>query len=516
MPIAAARPNETRVPAEPSPPLPLDGSSVDVAVIGAGFGGLGAAVELARRGARVALCESLAYPGGCASTFHRKGFAFEAGATLFSGFGSDQLFGRWIAELGLPVTIDWIDPVLELRAPGLHLPVARDRAAFVDTVAGLRGAPAERVRAFFAYQRRIADVLWGLFDDPALLPPLDLATLGRHLLRSARYPALIPLLGRPLGEVLTRHGVEGFTPLRTYLDGLCQITVQCAAAEAEAPFALSAMDYAWRGTGHVRGGIGALARALTDAVTRLGGAVHLATAVKSVRAEGGGYVLETRRGTLRARSVIANLLPHGLSALLGPEQASPALGRLATRVEQGWGAAMLYLVARAPEGAGESAHHLQIVQDPAAPFIEGNHVFVSVSGARDEGRAPPGRRTLTASTHLPMARLRSLSPTESAAYVAEVQARMHAAIAAHAPEWAAGIEHAETASPRTFARFTGRFAGYVGGVPRRAGLDNYRGLGPTEVWPGLFLVGDSVFPGQSTLATALGGARVAEQVLRRR
>ena len=53
-----------------------------------------------------------------------------------------------------------------------------------------------------------------------------------------------------------------FTPLRTYLDALCQITVQCGATEAEAPFALGAMDYYWRGTGHVRGGIGQLASAL--------------------------------------------------------------------------------------------------------------------------------------------------------------------------------------------------------------------------------------------------------------
>src|SRR4051812_33265459 len=98
----------------PAPRPSLDGARCDVAVIGAGFGGLGAAVELARRGARVVLCESLTYAGGCASTFHRRGYAFEAGATLFSGFAPDQLFGRWIADLALPVTVDLLDPIVEL------------------------------------------------------------------------------------------------------------------------------------------------------------------------------------------------------------------------------------------------------------------------------------------------------------------------------------------------------------------------------------------------------------------
>jgi hypothetical protein len=38
-------------------------------------------------------------------------------------------------------------------------------------------------------------------------------------------------------------------------------------------------------------------------------------------------------------------------------------------------------------------------------------------------------------------------------------------------------------------------------------------MGP-RLGPGLWLVGDSIFPGQSTAATALGGLRVAQQVLR--
>jgi cation diffusion facilitator CzcD-associated flavoprotein CzcO len=52
----------------------------DAVVVGAGFGGLGTALELTRRGARVALCETFNYPGGCASTLHRHGFAFESAA----------------------------------------------------------------------------------------------------------------------------------------------------------------------------------------------------------------------------------------------------------------------------------------------------------------------------------------------------------------------------------------------------------------------------------------------------
>ena len=44
----------------------------------------------AESGAQTLLLEAVKYPGGCASTFQRKGYHFEAGATLFSGFAEGQ------------------------------------------------------------------------------------------------------------------------------------------------------------------------------------------------------------------------------------------------------------------------------------------------------------------------------------------------------------------------------------------------------------------------------------------
>jgi phytoene dehydrogenase-like protein len=265
----------------------------------------------------------------------------------------------------------------------------------------------------------------------------------------------------------------------------------------------------------VRGGIGVLAEALSAAVRAHGGEVHLANAVRSVSAEQDGFAVATRHGTLHARAVVANALPHGVRTLLGRVEGDlPHLDRIAERVEDGWGAAMLYLAVEPPEGADASAHHLQIVQREDEPFAEGNHLFASVSGALDTGRAPPGLRTITVSTHVPMPALRALPADRQGAYIADIQRRMRAGLDASAPEWMQRVVHAETASPRTFERFTRRFWGYVGGAPRRAGIGACRGIGVTSVLRGLYLVGDSVFPGQSTLATAIGGVRVAERIAR--
>jgi len=289
------------------------------------------------------------------------------------------------------------------------------------------------------------------------------------------------------------------------LAGLCQITVQCGPDEAEAAYALAAIDYYWRGTGHVRGGLGALAAALVTAIERAGGKVHFADRVQSLRpGPDGGWTLHTRQGEVQARQVVANLLPADLAGLLGGDAGLDARHR---PVADGWGAVMLYRVVRGVDGP---AHHLDLTVDPAAPLVEGNHVFVSVGGPEDGRGDAPGERVLTASTHLALARLREGDP---AATVAAVQARMRATLSALAPELD-DVVREHTASPRTFQRFVRRREGAVGGVPRRTGWAAWTSLGPVSPRPGLWLVGDSVFPGQSTLAVALGGVRVAEAVVR--
>ena len=479
----------------------------DAVVIGAGFGGLGAALSLAERGANVVLLEALTYPGGCASTFERGGYRFEAGATLFSGLGPNQLFDRWIRKYGLDVTVDWLDPVVEIRAPSLRIAVPSDRERFVARLLELPGAPRENLLRFFDKQRRVADVLWGLLERPELLPPFRLPALGRHALRAADYARLLPYVGRPLGSVLEDYGLGRFEPLRLYLDALCQITVQCPLDEAEALLAMGTMDYYFRGTGHIRGGIGRLATALLSAVRAAGGFVSMANQARGLERTGRGWRVRTRRFDVETPLVIANVLPQNVSALVPEAHRLDRSEALGLRVEEGWGAAMLYRVVRAPDGASPKPVHLDLTADPAGALIEGNHLFCSFSGAADGDRAPEGYRTLTTSTHVHIGR-----HEDPAAYFSSVHDKMRRTLRELAPEWEEEVLHEMTASPRTFERFTRRRDGFVGGVPKRAGLHNYRHFWPSPVADGVYLVGDSLFPGQSTLAAALGGRKLAEHL----
>ena len=63
---------------------------VDVIVIGSGLAGLSCAALLAYSDKQVVVLESHDAPGGCAHTWERRGFHFESGPSLYSGFSTDE------------------------------------------------------------------------------------------------------------------------------------------------------------------------------------------------------------------------------------------------------------------------------------------------------------------------------------------------------------------------------------------------------------------------------------------
>jgi phytoene dehydrogenase-like protein len=207
---------------------------------------------------------------------------------------------------------------------------------------------------------------------------------------------------------------------------------------------------------------------------------------------------------IEADQVIFNLPPWDAAALLG----SAAPERLAAAVlpADGWGAFMAYIGLDGDALPAGAALHQQVLV--AEPFGEGNSLFLSLSLPDDAGRAPVGGRTLTISTHTQLAPWWALFEKDRDAYEArkaEYTERLLEGAERALPGLRSAARLVLPGTPVSFQRFTHRSLGWVGGFPQTR-LD--RAWAP-RVGPGLWLVGDSIFPGQSVLAAALGGMRVA-------
>ena len=59
-------------------------------IVGSGLGGLTAGALLAHNGKKVLVCESHDVEGGCCHTWERRGYHFESGPSLYSGFSQER------------------------------------------------------------------------------------------------------------------------------------------------------------------------------------------------------------------------------------------------------------------------------------------------------------------------------------------------------------------------------------------------------------------------------------------
>jgi len=484
-----------------------------VVVIGAGVGGLTTAALLAKAGLDVTLLEAHVYPGGCAGTFYHQGYRFDAGATLAAGF--DPSGG--MMHLGKALGITW--PVEHAEAAmAVHLPdgetITRwtDPARWREERLAAFGTVAE---PFWRWQEQTADRLWELTDRRVPWPPqgaseaikLAGAGLGTAVAAPTRLPSLALDAFRPFADHL-RDAPEA---LRRYIDGQLLISAQVTSERANALYGAAALDMPRRGVAYVRGGMGTIAEMLAEAVRRYGGQVLYRQRVAHLtRQDDGQFIVETeKRAAFTADTVIFNLPPWDAASLLGEHAPEPL--RQAQLPQDGWGAFMAYVgldEAAVPPGA--PLHRQVLVREP---FGEGNSVFLSLSLADDPGRAPAGERALTISSHTRLAPWWRLFEHDREAYEARKQEyteRLLAAAEIALPGLRGAARRIMPGTPVSFQRFTHRSLGWVGGFPQ---TNLFRAWAP-RLAPGLWLVGDSIFPGQSVLAVALGGMRVAEAVTR--
>lgn len=480
-----------------------------VIVIGAGIGGLTAGALLLHAGYAVTVLEAHVYPGGSAGTFYHKGYRFDAGATLAGGFDPGGPHARLANILGLECPVHAVDP-----AWIVHLPDGQTVTQWADPAAW----QAERQRAFpdsepfWRIQRRLADIAWDIAARHFPWPPAsagDVMTLATSMNPSAI--RALPYLTRTVAAMIP----PGRPALKTFLDAQLLIAAQATSNETNALYGSAALDLPRRGVNHVRGGIGALAETLVDWIREHGGVVHFRQQVEALEVQEGRVVaVHTNKGlTLAADWVLANVTPWALHNLLGDE--APAdLDRELERRDPTWGAFTLYLGLDALQLPTIAADHHQVIVDPKQPLGEGNSVFISLSDPDDKTRAPAGKRAATLSTHTeigPWWRLRQ--GNDPTAYEARRDAyteRMLSAAERALPGVRNVAELILPGTPVTFQFYTRRPQGMVGGFPQSS---LFAARGPHTGIPNVKLVGDSIFPGQSTAGVTLGAMRVATDII---
>jgi 1-hydroxycarotenoid 3,4-desaturase len=141
-------------------------NSAPVIVVGAGVGGLGAAVDLRRQGRAVVVVEAAARAGGKLHQKVVRGLAVDAGPTVLTmRWAFDELFSDAGQSLADHVTLRRAETLARHAfADGSTLDLYADRQRSADAIGALAGpAEARGYLAFCAHARRIYEAVEGPF-----------------------------------------------------------------------------------------------------------------------------------------------------------------------------------------------------------------------------------------------------------------------------------------------------------------------------------------------------------------
>lgn len=483
-----------------------------VVVIGAGIGGLTAAALLAHAGCDVTVLEAQVYPGGCAGTFYHKGYLFDAGATAAGGFQP----GGPHSIVGQRLSIDWKvrphDPAWVVHLPDRVIHLCRDNQDV------LRNYP--RTEKFWTTQARLANMGWSLSGQGLPWMPTSAAEV-EHLLKvglrnSPGALELLPYAFLSAYQWLRLSRVADDPAFVRFIDAQLLISSQTTSRRANALYSATALDLARQGVNHVEGGIGGIAEQLAQKIVDLGGRVLYRQRVTKINVGSGGRVVSVRtkrNDEFPCDYLIANLTPWSLDELLA-ENSPRGLRRESRTRRDGWGAFVLHVGIRADAVPDDVADHHQVIESMDEALGETKSVFLSMSPRWDQQRAPEGYRAVTITTHTQVQPWWELLKQDDSAYEArkaEYAERMLANIERAIPGFRAGIALMLPGTPVTYSSYTGRHLGMVGGFPQTS---LFRARTPLTGLPNARLVGDSIFPGQSTAGVTLGAMRIAEDVLR--
>lgn len=485
-----------------------------VVVVGAGIGGLAAALELSASGMEVQVVERSAQPGGKMRETAAGIARVDAGPTV--------LTMRWVFDELLASAGVALDSVLTLKRAEVlarhawderqSLDLYADESLSIDAIGRFAGATEARAYREFAQRARsVFRTLDGPFIRSARPGVLELTrrTGWRNigdLWRIAPFTTLARALGQHFSDPRLR---QLFGRYATY----------CGSSPFLAPATLMLVAHVEReGVWLVEGGMHRVARALAQAAIDRGTVIRYRTGACAVRVERGRVAAVELDGgeRLDADAVVVNADAAAVaSGRLGPDvvRAVPRVPRRARSLS-----ALTWTCVANASGFPLTRHNVFFSRDYAAEFDdilnrdrvpEEPTVYVCAQDRDDRGAsAISGPERLLCLVNAPASGdLRRFEPLE----IARCEANMQATLA----RCGLGIEphHKVATTPADFERLFPGTGGALYGRASHGWAASFQRPGARTCVPGLYLAGGSVHPGPGVPMAALSGRLATRAVL---
>ncbi len=475
-------------------------------IIGSGFGSLTAAALLARQGLRVCVLEQAKYPGGSSTSYKRKGYWFETGATTLVGLDADMPLRYLLDQIKVKLPVQKLEPPMQV-----HLPDGQTLTRYGDFDAWIREA--ERVfgpdnqRPFWEHCYRISKQVWRTSLQQQSFPFSNVKDLLLSWLRAR--PAqlkLIPGAFRTMEEVLGKYGLLQNKLFVDFVNEQLLITAQNSMEEVSELFGATALCYTLYSNYYVPGGLINLVKPVVTYITNAGSTIQYGQEVQYVKPQQQGYEVITQKETFRCTYIISGVPLNNTANIFQDARVQQRLQKYIMPSEKLNGAFSMGLVLKRKEPLPVVLHH-QVHVPEGLPFIGSKSIFISFSHPADASRAPAGEFVASISTHVSHPELHQLADKEQLEE-AILTALMQKGII-HRDQ----IISVQSATPGAWIFWTKRAFGAVGGYPQYKQIKPWQMKDARLDHKGAYVCGDTVYPGQGIVGVCLSGIIAANKLL---
>ena len=490
-------------------------SKTEIVVVGAGIAGLTSAAILSKLGFAVTLIESHTQSGGCAGTFKRKKYIFDVGATQVAGLEEGGIHSKIFKFLDIPLPeASILNPacIVDLNDGNNPISIWYDKDEWIQE----REMQFPGSSRFWQLCNLIHKSNWTFANNNPVLPINNLWDFSQLL------KALVPmnlatgvLLKSTIFDLLRLCGLSNDERLIKFLNLQLKLYSQEDVYKTAALYGCTVLQMCQKphGLWHLKKSMQGLSDALEDSLKKTGANIVFAHKVNSLSFDNVkknwkvSSIFNNENVDYYANDVIYTPPPQALLKNLenSLEQNVNYKERIKSLADPS-GALVFYSALKKKHIKLISSNHYQIFSH------ELGSLFVSISQEGD-GRAPKGEITLIASLFTKTNDWFNLDKDvyikKKKDFLKKISLVLENQFDIAPENWL----HKELATPLGFERWTNRPKGMVGGLGQNPDIFGLFGLSSRTPFRGLWLCGDSIYPGEGTAGVSQSALMVSRQIL---
>nr|MCU0393086.1 NAD(P)-binding protein [Thermoflexibacter sp.] len=438
----------------------------DALIIGSGMGSITTACLLAKEGKKVGVLEQNWLAGGCTSSYWRKGFVFESGATTLVGLDENMPLNYLLKTINVSISaIELSLPMKVVLKDGTVVNRYKDLDEWIAEAERIFGKKKQADFWNFCYQ--ISQFVWETSLKQTAFPPStfdDLLSCVKNVnLKQLRYAGYSFF---SMEWLLKKYGLLDNQRFVDFVNEQLLITAQNYLSEVNLLFGATALCYTNYGNYYINGGLINLVNPLVDYLKANNAEVLLRHKVEKIAFDGKYYGLTVKPKGKEAEVFYAPILVSGIPINNTLELcedtviSSSRAVRSKTLDSPQLHSAFQMGIGFKKRKDFDCIHH-QIHLEHPLPEIGSSSIFLSLNHPQDTSRSDqPDMMVGSVSTHI-------RNPAKNMTFDKEkVESVIIDVLAQRGFLNRADIVYSHSSAPLAWEKWTNRKYGFVGGYPQ--------------------------------------------------